>query len=159
MPVVETPEDEQFRELAKRQLNQQASRDKIPGGCTRPVRVRRGSVPLKNSVRHFLQFCGLACFREITIVLIFTEWEKFSESVVTHPLHDVFPSYAGGPDPIQARDFLLHTFLSCNTVSSRKIISFFHTDNGDPNIIVDMLTKSVKNVVLEKGLRYASIIV
>jgi len=76
-----------------------------------------------------------------------------------HDLRAVFPTFQGGSDYTRATQFLTHLFHAQNSSPYRKIYTYFiPLDASAEATVVPVLFNCVKNIVLERGLRYASII-
>jgi len=132
---------------------------RLPAGCTRPRRLRPGESPLEQSLRIFLHLCSTRWFEDVPIILLFTASDVFMQDLQAHELRSVFPTYQGGNDYGRATQFLTHLFHAQNSSPYRKIYTYFiPQDAPAEDTVVPILFNCVKNIVLERGLRYASII-
>jgi hypothetical protein len=132
---------------------------RIPSRCTRPRRPRPGESPLEQSLRIFLHLCSTRWFEDVPIILLFTPSDVFMRDLHIYDLRTVFPTYQGGDDYARATQFLTHLFHAQNSSPYRKIYTYFIPQNASAEATtVPVLFNCVKNIVLERGLRYASII-
>jgi len=132
---------------------------RLPPRCTRPRRIRHYESPLEQSLRQFQHFCSMRWFEEVPIVLLFTPSDEFASDLNEHDLRAVFPTYTGGNDYVRATNYLTQLFHAQNTNLYRKIYTYFIPHVTAPETtVVPILFNCVKNIVLERGLRYASII-
>jgi len=132
---------------------------RLPPRCSRPRRTHPGESQLEQSLRMFMYLCSTRWFEDVPIVLLFTQSDLFMQLLQTHNLQTVFPTYQGGSDYACATQFLIHLFLSQNSSPYRKVYTYFiPQDSSAEETIVPILFNCVKNIVLERGLRYASIL-
>jgi len=132
---------------------------RLPPRCTRPRRTRPHESPLEQALRQFQHLCSMRWFEEVPIVLLFTPTHEFATDLEQNDLRTVFPSYTGGNDYVRATHFLTQLFHAQNTNLYRKIYTYFVPQVVSPETtVVPVLFNCVKNIVLERGLRYASII-